>query len=202
MIKLTARFYKEHDTRSRRVWPRYATQLLNIAGQNAQCFSAKKIGSMKEQWLEFIETGVPDTLENWEKFYTDKNGTDGIKWAAEKLFDKAVKDMRIPWLDKELCADYVKEVIFNKTHFGMGGESSAIKAAAKYFELPFRFSTAEEESQGIDGWIGDKPVQVKPQDSFKVGHVFNKADVAKTLVLTYEKKKHTCYIHNPEFMDV
>jgi hypothetical protein len=83
----------------------------------------------------------------------------------------------------------------------MGGETSAIKAAAKYFDMEYRFSTAEEESQGIDGWLGDYPVQVKPQDSYKVGHVFNKADTSKQLVVTYEKKKHTCYIHNPEFIE-
>jgi len=201
MIKLTARFYKEHDSRCRREWPRYATQLLNIAGQNAQCFKATKVGSMKETWLAFMETGQPDTIENWEKFYIEQQGWEGIEWAANKLFDKAVNDMRIPWLNKELCRSYVEEVIFNKTHFGMGGETSAIKAAAKYFDMDYRFSTAEEESQGIDGWLGDYPVQVKPQDSYKVGHVFNKADTSKQLVVTYEKKKHTCYIHNPEFIE-
>ena len=72
MKKLTAKFYKnaDADTRSRREWPKYATQLLNIAGQNALCFKSDKIGSMKEMWLEFMETGVTDTLENWEAFWS------------------------------------------------------------------------------------------------------------------------------------
>jgi len=200
MIKLTAKFYKANDTRSRREWPRYATQLLNIAGQNAQCFTAKKVGSMKESWLEFVATGVPDTLENWEAFQRPRIGEENLQWAADKLYSKAHDDMGISWITPELCRDYVEEVIFNKTHFGMGGESAAIQAAAEYFKMPYRFSTAEEESQGIDGWIGEYPVQVKPEDTYKKGHVHNGADVTKQLVLTYEKKKHTAYIHNPEFI--
>ena len=80
------------------------------------------------------------------------------------------------------------------------GESTAIAVAAEYFDLPYRFSNAEEESQGIDGWIGEHPVQVKPADSYKKNHVFNGADTEETLVITYEKKKHTCYIWNPEFV--
>lgn len=201
MIKLTAKFYKSQDTRSRRVWPRYTTQILNIAGQNAQCFNANKIGSMKEHWLEFTATGQPDTLENWEAFWFTKHTEEDLVWAANKLFSK-VSEMPIDTtvITAELCRDYVEEVIFNKTHFGMGGESAAIRAAAEYFGLPFRFSNAEEESQGIDGWIGDKPVQVKPEDTYKKGHVFNAADVTRQLFVTYEKKAHACYIHNPEFI--
>ena len=109
--------------------------------------------------------------------------------------------MGIEWITPELCRDYVEEVIFNKTHFGMGGEANAIRVAASYYNSKdWRFSTAEEESQGIDGWINGKPVQVKPEDSFKKGHVFNAADTSKTLVITYEKKKQVCYLHNPEFI--
>lgn len=154
---------------------------------------------MKELWLEFSDTGVPDTLGNWEAFYANRWGTDGLDSATEKLYEM-IQKMGIPWIDETMCADYVDEVIYNKTHFGMGGESTAIAVAAEYFDLPYRFSNAEEESQGIDGWIGEHPVQVKPADSYKKNHVFNGADTEETLVITYEKKKHTCYIWNPEFV--
>ena len=203
MKKLTAKFYKnaDADTRNRRVWPKYATQLLNVAGQNALCFKADKIGSMKEMWLDFVATGATDTLENWESYWMSKKGDSVLQWSADKLYDKAHNDMGIQWITPELCRDYIEEVIFNKTHFGMGGEANAIKVAAAYYETDdWRFSTAEEESQGIDGWIKGKPVQVKPADSFKKGHVHNGADTEKTLVITYEKKKQACYLHNPEFI--
>ena len=201
MLKLTAKNYKsaDADTRSRREWPKYKTQLLNVAGQNAKAFDAKRIGSMKELWLEFVETGVPDTLENWEHFYTNSWGLEGINQAATKL-KEMVDKMNLGDIDLDMCKDYVEEVVFNKTHFGMGGESTAIVVAAEHFDMPYRFSNAQEESQGIDGFIGDYPVQVKPADSNYKAHVHNHADVDKTLVIRYEKKKQVCYIENPEFV--
>jgi hypothetical protein len=83
----------------------------------------------------------------------------------------------------------------------MSGEYYAVLATANYFELDYRFSTADEESQGIDAWIGNKPVQVKPHDSVAKHHVRNVADVNKTLVITYEAKADRCYVNNPEFMN-
>ena len=82
----------------------------------------------------------------------------------------------------------------------MSGEYYSVLASAKYFDLPHRFSNAEEEAQGIDAFIGEHPVQVKPHDSVKMHHVRNHADTDTTLVITYEEKKNTCYIHNPEFI--
>ena len=202
MIKLTAKFYSDsgNDTRCRRDWPKYSTQLLNLAAQNAQCTRpTSSVGSLKEMWNEFSDTSLPDTLENWEAFYADRHGTEGLDIATEKLYEM-IQKMGISWIDETLCADYVREIVYNKTHFGLGGESTAIAVVAAYFDLPYRFSNAEEESQGIDAWIGEHPVQVKPADSYKKNHVFNGADTEKTLVITYEKKKHTCYIWNPEFV--
>jgi len=66
--------------------------------------------------------------------------------------------------------------------------------------LPYRFSTAEEESQGIDGWAGEYPIQVKPHDSAFKGHVHNHPDKDKVLLVTYVPKKTVCFIHNPEFI--
>jgi hypothetical protein len=201
MLKLTAKNYKsaDADTRSRRTWPKYKTQLLNIACQNAKAFDANRVGSMKELWLEFVDTGVPDTLENWETFYTNRWGVTGLAEAGSKL-KEMVDKMELGDIDLDMCNDYIKEVVFNKTHFGMGGESTAIIVTAEHFNLPYRFSNAIEESQGIDGFIGEYPVQVKPADSNYKAHVRNHADVDKTLVIRYEKKKQVCFVENPEFI--
>ena len=104
MLKLTAKNYKsaDADTRSRREWPKYKTQLLNVAGQNAKAFDAKRIGSMKELWLEFVETGVPDTLENWEHFYTNRWGLEGISQAATKLKEMVDKIAKVNMLPRTI----------------------------------------------------------------------------------------------------
>lgn len=196
MIKLT----KQHYTiaRQRREWPLYSTQLLNIAAQNAKAFSY--VGFVKDLWAQFRATGQPDTLEAWEAWYRNTQGMEGIDEATRRLCEMRDK-MQLHHLSDELCRDYIEEVVFNKTHMGMGGESAAIQAAANYFKLPFSLSTTkQEESQGIDGYIGRVPVQVKPHCSVKKAHVTPSWSLSTHLYITYEPKSERCYIHNPELI--
>jgi len=199
MIKLTAKHYKEKISPRRREWPRYATQLLNIAGQNSQAFRPKYIGSCKDAWLKMRSDGIKGTLSEWEKYHSDNFGSECLVEAGKKIHDMIVK-MNVGNITEEMCIDYVKEVVYNKTHMGMGGEEVAVRVVADYYGLPYRFSTAEEESQGIDGWAGDYPIQVKPHDSAFKGHVHNHPDKDKVLLVTYVPKKTQCFIHNPEFI--
>lgn len=199
MIKLTAKNYKGVAKPNRREWPKYSTQLMNLAGQNSQATRPKHIGSLKETWMAMRSAGIAGTLKNWEAYYNKTQGVARLKAAGKKIHEQLVK-MGIEWIDESMCVDYVKEAVYNKTHMGLGGEEMAIEAAANYFGKPFRYSTAQEESQGIDGFIDGKPVQVKPEGSAFKAHVHNHADQSTQLVITYEEKKKVCYIHNPEFI--
>jgi len=199
MLKLTAKNYKTVVVPSRRTWPKYSTQLLNIATQNSQALRAKFVGSMKETWLEMKDKGIPGTLDNWTNYYNGKFGEKNLAEAGKKTYEM-IKLMKIGGISEEMCLDYIKEVIYNKTHMGMGGEEMAVEVVAAHFGQDYRFGTPEEESEGIDAWIGDHPVQVKPEGSVFKGHVHNHADEDVTLVVKYVPKKMICYVYNPDFM--
>jgi hypothetical protein len=199
MIKLTAKNYRGVVHRQRREWPKYSTQLLNVAGQNAKIFDSAKVGHAKETWLEMRGKGIRGTFENWCNFYNSKPFVNNIPGQAQKLYEM-IQKMQVGGISLEMCEDYIKEVIYNKTHMGMAGEEMAVEAVGQHLNKPVRFSTAEEESQGIDGWVGEIPVQVKPNDSVFKGHVHNHPDRERVLLVTYEAKKQVCYIHNPEFL--
>jgi hypothetical protein len=199
MIKLTAKHYKPVFQTNRREWPKYSTQILNIASQNCKATSTRNIGSIKELWLEMRQSGIRGTLKNWTNFYNSKKGETILDDAGKKLYQMILK-MGVINIDEEMCIDYVKETVYNKTHMGLAGEEMAVEVVADYFKLDYRFSNAEEEKEGIDAWIGDVPVQVKKHDGVFKSHVRTHADYDKTLVVTYEEKKKICYIHNPEKM--
>ena len=40
---------------------------------------------------------------------------------------KMIKKMNVGGITEEMCVDYVKEVVYNKTHMGMGGEETAVR---------------------------------------------------------------------------
>lgn len=199
MLKLTQRHFESVTKRNRCDFPLYSKPILNIATQNSKATQVKLVGSMKEQWTQFMSTGGR-SIEEWEAWYMNNGGAAKIRAATDKLYEMLNKmPLDHSVFTRELAELYIQDLVFNKTHYGMSGEYHSVLAVAQYFGAEHRFSTPEEESQGIDAWLGDCPVQVKPQDSVKMHHVYNGADVTKTLVVTYEAKKDACYIHNPEF---
>jgi hypothetical protein len=202
MIKLTNKDFKELVQRDRYDFPTYSKPILNIATQNSQATRVKYVGSMKEQFSQFLRQPGVKEVDEWEKFYYEQcDGRNRIQQSAERVLEMVRKmplDQSV--FDIELCRRYIEDLAINKTHYGMSGEYYSVLAVAKYFGMEHRFSDAYEESQGIDAFIGDFPAQVKPHDSVIMHHVRNHADVDKTLVITYEEKKNTCYIHNPEFI--
>ena len=202
MIKLTNKDFVGIVQKDRYVFPTYTKPILNIATQNSQATRVKVVGSMKEQFSEFLKQPGDKGLKAWEEYYLNHcDGMRKIHDASERLWEMLEKmHLDHDVFNLSLAQKYIEELVFNKTHFGMSGEYYSVLAVAKYFQMPHRFSTAEEESQGIDAFIGEYPAQVKPHDSVKMHHVRNHADVDKTLVITYQEKKNHCYIHNPEFI--
>lgn len=200
MIKLTQKHFNSVTERDRFEFPKYTKPILNIATQNSKATSTKIVGSMKEQFTEFL-AGGGRTLKEWEDWYNDRGGVAKIQAAADKLYSM-LEQMPV---DKtvftpDMALKYIQELVYNKTHYGMSGEFHSVVAAATHFGKDYRFSTPEEEKQGIDAFIDGYPVQVKPHDSVKMHHVRNHADEEKTLVITYEAKKDVCFVHNPEFL--
>ena len=202
MKVLTTKDFKGLIKKDRCSFPKNTKPILNIATQNSQCTRVNVVGSMKDYFTEFRNEKDGKTVEDWEKFYkTKKNGVQAIKAATDKLH-AYLMDMPLDHnvFTRELAETYILDLIINKTHYGMSGEYYAVLATAKFFKKEYRFSTAEEETQGIDAWIGEFPVQVKHHGSVEKHHVRNKADVEKTLVITFEPKRDKCYIHNPDFI--
>lgn len=200
MLKLTAKHYTTVVVRHRRTWPKYSTQILNMANQNAKSTSVKTVGSMKEMWMDMRKQGIRGTLDNWTTYYNSVRGEATLITAGKTLYTMVVKMNLQNIITEDMCIDYVKEMVYNKTHMGMAGEEMAIEVVANYLKRSYRFSTKEEEARGIDGWIENIPVQVKPNDSPKIPHIPNGVDTQKVLFITYENKKMSCYIHNEEFL--
>lgn len=202
MIKITSRAFQAITRRNRSEFPLYSKPILNIATQNSKATQVKIVGSMKDQWMAFLSTRQR-SVDEWETWYMANGGQAKIDAATAKLYDMLCKmpvDHSV--FTRDLAREYILDLVINKTHYGMSGEYHAVLAAADHFGLPYRFSTPAEESQGIDAWLADHPVQVKPHDSVTMHHVRNHADTDRTLVITYEAKKDCCYIHNPEFIKV
>ena len=57
---------------------------------------------------------------------------------------------------------WVSDLVLVKTFVGLRFQIVILEKVAAQTGKPFRLATAAEESQGVDGFIGDRPVSIKP----------------------------------------
>jgi hypothetical protein len=61
-----------------------------------------------------------------------------------------------------MVAEWVEDLVLNKTFAGLNFQEAILKKVADTTKQSYRLSTKEEESKGIDGYIADLPVSIKP----------------------------------------
>ena len=66
-------------------FPKYTSQLINWANQNAQGTRPVVVGQMSELFPEFMASGEKITVDNWRKWYKSKH-PDAFDKATDKIF--------------------------------------------------------------------------------------------------------------------
>jgi hypothetical protein len=139
-------------------FPKYTTQILNLANQNSQGTRPKVVGQMSDLIQEFDGR----TIDEWIKWYEERH-PDAREKASDKVEDMVdkLKDA-IQKIDREMIETWVKDLVLYKTFIGLCFQEAILKKVADIKEMDYRLATKEEESRGIDGYIGYIPVSIKP----------------------------------------
>ena len=175
-------------------FPKYATQILNLANQNAQATRPKVVGQMSELIKEFTDR----TLDEWEDWYIKKH-PDAIQNATQKILEMInnFKDV-IDKIDENMVRQWVRDLVIVKTFLGLKFQEAIFKKIADMFSTTYRLSSPEEESRGIDGYIGNIPVSLKPITYLSKGMLSEKLEGD---VIYYKKEKDGIKIHIPEELE-
>ncbi len=67
-------------------------------------------------------------------------------------------------IDKPLIDKWVEDLVLYKSYTGIVIQGIALKMIAKQYNKSHRRAAPKEESNGIDGYIGDVPMQIKPRN--------------------------------------
>jgi len=140
-------------------FPKYATQLINLANQNAQGTRPEVVGQMSELIKEF----KGKKLEEWEKWYLNKY-PEAVEKAKTKILQMMgnLKEV-IPLIDAKMIEAWVKDLVIVKTFVGLKFQEAIMKRVAATMGKGYRMSDPEDEAKGIDGYIGEIPISIKPQ---------------------------------------
>ena len=168
-------------------FPKYTTQIINLANQNAQGTRPKVVGQMSELINEFPGR----ELDEWSKWYQLKK-SDAIK-AATKRISHMIECFRtaIKTIDDELIEQWVTDLVINKTFIGMKFQKSILIAVSRIYNATWRLSTPDEESRGIDGYIGNKAVSIKP-DTYATMNTL--PETISCPIIIYTKSEKEVYV--------
>ncbi len=139
-------------------FPKYVAPLINLANQYAQGTRPRVVGQMSELIQEF----EGKTLSEWEEWYLKKK-PDAIKNATEKILQKLNEFKNsLNKIDREMVEQWVRDLVVVKTFAGLRFQEAILKKGAEIKGSNYRPAKPDEESKGIDGYIGDIPVSIKP----------------------------------------
>ena len=89
-------------------------------------------------------------------------------------------------ITKDMVENWVKDLVYGKTYCGLRFQTAIISAIASQLNKEWHEATPEEEARGIDGFIGDKPLQIKSATYKLEARLSETIDVP---IVYYDKKK-------------
>ncbi len=142
---------------------KYIAPLINLANQYAQGTRPRVVGQMSE----LIQKFEGKTLTEWEEWYL-KRKPGAIKNATEKILQK-LKELKnaMDKIDSNIVEQWVRDLVIVKTFAGLRFQEAILKKGAEIKGTNYKLAKPEEESKGIDGYIGEIPVSIKPH-TYKV----------------------------------
>ena len=175
--------YNESENYS---FPKYTSQLINWANQNAQGTRPRVVGQMSELFPEVINSTHHVAIEYWKRFYVMKH-PEAFKEATDKIYAQ-IENLReaIQLIDRDMVERWVEDLIINKTFNGMYVQKAILASLADLKDTDYRLATPEEEAKGIDGFVGGVPYSVKPDTYKTMGRL---SEVIEVKMIYYTKTK-------------
>lgn len=163
-------------------FPKYTSQLINLANQNAQGTRPVVVGKMSDLFQEFLESDEERNIDGWRRWYLERY-PDSFEKATNKIWEQ-VNNLRnaIELIDKEM----VENLIIYKTFNGLYVQKAILAFLANKKGTTYRLANAIEESHGIDGYVGDVPYSIKP-DTYK--YMERLSEVIDVKMIYYTKTK-------------
>ena len=167
-------------------FPKYTSQLINLANKNAQGTRPVVVGKMSDLFQEFLESDEERNIDGWRRWYLERY-QDSFEKATNKIWEQ-VNNLRnaIELIDKEMVENWVENLIIYKTFNGLYVQKAILAFLANKKGTTYRLANAIEESHGIDGYVGDVPYSIKP-DTYK--YMERLSEVIDVKMIYYTKTK-------------
>lgn len=171
----------------------YEAPIINLANTYAWGTRPAIVGQMSE----LIQQFQGKTIVEWEEWYSQQKPM-AIKTATEIIYQKLqLFKSIIEKIDQKTVEKWVRDLVITKTFTGLKFQEVILKKAADLKKEKYRLALPEEESKGIDGFVGNIPISIKP-DTYRL-----KASLPEEInlkIIYYSKKKDGIEVDFKEIM--
>lgn len=143
-------------------FPKYTSQLINWANQNAQGTRPRVVGQLSELFPAYKDEAEEVSAAGWKEWYL-RRYPKALNIATDKIFAQVLNlQEAIRLIDRDMVRAWVEDLVITKTYNGLYVQEAILFRLADIKKLPYRLARPNEESMGIDGYVGDTPYSVKP----------------------------------------
>lgn len=167
-------------------FPKYTSQLINWANQNAQGTRPKMVGQLSELFPEYLANANDVSPAEWEEWYLQRY-PEAIENASAKIYEQ-IENLKeaILFIDEELVRQWVEDLVISKTYNGLYVQKAILAKVAEIKGTNYRLADKNEEAAGIDGFVGKTAYSVKPE-SYKT--MKRLSETISVKMIYYTKKK-------------
>ncbi len=174
--------YKQPD------FPKYTSSLINLLNRRARGTHSSVVGQMSDLTIECPYK----EYDKWREWYLTKR-PDAIDKAVKLIISKLteVKDA-MGKINEDVIRRWVIDLVIDKSFRSLKIQEAILIKIEKLTEIKCRLANKEEEQKGIDGFVGDIPVQIKPA-TYKIASNV-KSEKLIEVVIYYKKTENCDYI--------
>ena len=189
-IKLKNAEIQEYVSAPVSEFPKYTTQLMNLANQNSQGTRPKVVG----QLTDLIQKFPGQTFEEWVVWYREQY-PDAIDNATDKIISM-IENFHVvfPKIDRDLVRSWVEDLVLVKTFTGLKFQEAILRKVSELKGCDYRLAEPYEESQGIDGFVGEEAYSIKPHTHRAMPSL---AESIEIKIIFFEKKKDGVIVEIP-----
>jgi MjaI restriction endonuclease len=147
---------------------------------------------------ELIQTCPERSYEGWVRWYQAghptaiSDATDRI-WAQVQKYQDAAHQ-----IDRSMVGAWVRDLVLTKTFVGLKTQDVILEVLSERLTLrPIRRATPSEEARGIDGYLGNNAVSIKPE-TYRSQILPERIAVP---IVYYEKDEDSLVIDASELLD-
>lgn len=160
--------------------PKYVEPLINMANRFSQGTRPRVVGQVSELIRECPERNY----EDWKHWYLERYPR-AIEEATGRIINVLGRmGKAMEGLNKELVRAWVEDVVLVRTFIGFRIQEPILRKVADALGREYRLATPLEESRGIDGYIGDNSVSVKPSSYRARGNL--RREIGARKIIYYE----------------